>query len=355
MNIFSYIDKYKYITFDEEPFNVIDNLIFSSLAYIDFDKNNFNEKSKIRLEDLGISFNEWYENNNIKYNDPFKLDNVKILKEIYNTPRYRDSLIYNYVNIINKDMQFCAMTIKINKNILVAFRGTDETLVGWKEDFKMIYTFPVDAHVYAINYLNKTIKFFDQNVIVLGHSKGGNLALVASMYCSPIVRLKIISIFNNDGPGLRKAQIESKEYEKIKSKYFHIVPDYSYIGALAINNEYNDIIIKSLKKGPYVHHMVNWEVNDNSLVLAKQSKFSENLKNSSLMWLNDHDDQKRKKVIEEIFKILEESNVKTTYDFKNIKVATNVIKNMKKLDDETKKLALDFLKFNINYQIENRK
>lgn len=355
MNIFSYINKYKNYTFEEEPFNVVDNLIFSSIAYIDFDQNIFNNNSKIKLEDLGMSFIEWYENNNIKYNDPFKLDNIKILKSIYNTKRYRECLVYNYENIITEDSQFCAMTIKTSKNIIVTFRGTDETLIGWKEDFKMIYKFPVDAQEYAIKYLNKTIKLLDTNVIVLGHSKGGNLALVSSMYCNPLVRYKIKAIFNNDGPGIRQKQLESKNYERISSRYFHIIPDYSFIGILAMNSEYNEVVIKSLKKGLFVHYMVNWKIEDNSLVLSKKSRFSENLKKSSLIWLSDHDDEKRKKMIDEIFSILEQSNVKTTYDFKNIKVAANIIKNMKKLDEETRNLALDFLKFNINYQIENRK
>lgn len=355
MNILNYIDKYKDLSFFEEEFNEIDNLVFSALVYIDFKNIIPSLRKGITLFDAGSLFLAAYDKSVIKYTDPVKLDNIKLLREIYKSNRYGSIKLYNYLNITNEDMQFCAVTIDIGTNIVVAFEGTDETIVGWKEDFQMAYKFPVDAQIYAMNYLNKTIRIFDKNVIVLGHSKGGNLALVSSMYSKFMIRHKIKKIYNNDGPGLRKAEFESKEFLRISDKYIHILPNYSYIGVLLRNKEENDYVINSLKKGVYTHHLFNWEVNDKYLVRTNLSKFSINLKQSNVIWLDDHTDDMRKKMIDEIFKVLKQSNVKTTYDFKNIKVATSVIKNMTKIDEETKNLALDFLKFNINYQVENRK
>ena len=226
-------------------------------------------------------------------------------------------MLSNYIYIGDENKQFSALTFKIDKLKYICFEGTDDLLSGWKEDFMMAYKYPVLSQEYAINYLKKVVKIFDRKVIVGGHSKGGNLALVSSMNLGFLKRLKLKTIFNNDGPGLRKKQIESRKYKKIKNKYIHIVPDYSYIGILLRDEEYK--VIKSSKKNIMCHDMNYWEIDDKSLVLSELSTFSKKTALSILTWLDSHNDLERKLTIESIFNALEDAGIYYTRDIRKIK------------------------------------
>lgn len=179
MNIIQYIKKNKDKTFKDFPFNEIDNLIYSLLTYIDFTNVIPAFKSKqITLREAALKLSS-------KSNDfrgMFIGNTFKMLQIMKDTKRYQDTLLYNYMKVVNSDMQFGAMTMKLPDNsIYVAFAGTDSSIIGWEEDFKMTYLYPGASQKYATIYLNKTIGLFDKNIRVGGHSKGGNLAICAVM------------------------------------------------------------------------------------------------------------------------------------------------------------------------------
>lgn len=344
-NIISYILNYKDKTFKEEPFNEVDNVIFSSIIYLNFLNIVSNKREYISLYEAG---NIFLKNNTYKEISKLGIaqkDSYKILKNIYDSTRYKDVLMYNYVyeNDINK--QFGAITFKFDNKIVVSFEGTDGLLSGWKEDFELSYMFPVPAQQCAIDYLNDNIKFLDRNVIVVGHSKGGNLALISSMYTKPFIRRKIKKIYSNDGPGVRKAQIESKEYKKIKDRYIHLIPNYSYIGILLRNDEYK--VIKSKRKDVMSHSVMSWQVENTSFIESELSNISKRLENSVIMWLDAHDDEKREKMISTVFKIFEDCDIYELDDFKNINKTLNVLKKLKMVDQETKDLITNFIQFNV--------
>ena len=352
-NIYTYIRKYKDKTFDQELFNEIDNLVFSSLTYLNFTNIVPDSRKYITLQEAGNIF--------LKQNNYFTISKLglaqqisyNILKSVVNTNRYKDVLLYNFVYFGDIDKQFGAMCIKVKKQfIYVSFEGTDNLLSGWKEDFQMCYEFPIPSQEYAIKYLNKCIKIFDKNIIVGGHSKGGNLALVASMYCNLIIRRKIKLIYSNDGPGLRKSQIESSNYKKIKDRYIHIIPNYSFVGILLRNDKYK--VIKSYRRDVLAHSLSTWQIEDNRLKEASLSNISKNLEESVIMWLDDHDDIKREKMITTVFKTLENSNIYEINDIFDFRNAINVIKNLKNVDNETKDLVVDFIKFNFKHLINNK-
>ena len=167
MNIIEYIGKYKEKSFEEEKFNEVDNIVLSILSYLDFNKL-VNENNTIKY--VGKKFLEKYTYKEVsKLGIPQK-DAYNCLKEVVNTKRYGN----------------------INIHLLyVAFEGTDNLMSGWKEDFQLSYMYPIPSQVHAIEYLNKTIKLFGPKVIVGGHSKGGNLALVSSMELNILKKLKI--------------------------------------------------------------------------------------------------------------------------------------------------------------------
>ena len=216
MNVTQYIKKHKDEDFKTFKFTEVDSLILSLLPYINYTNivPAF-KKKKILLKDVAKKLKE----NNGKYRGIFISNTYKMLQLMAETKRYGDAQLYNYMNVVNNEMQFGALTIKLNDNSkFIAFAGTDTSIIGWEEDFKMAYLYPGASQKYAAVYLNKAISLLDKCVRVGGHSKGGNLAISAVMNAKFYIRRKVKDIYNFDGPGFLKEQVLSSEYKKISNK-----------------------------------------------------------------------------------------------------------------------------------------
>ena len=354
MNIFSYIDKYSNYTFEEEQFNEIDNVIFSCLSYIDL--NNYVESNSKTKRTINEVYNKYIKDHPTKEKAIVaKKTGIKILRYIYDTKRYKDLLLYNYKYIGNENEQFSALTIEINKKLVyISFEGTDHLISGWKEDFKMSYKFPVLSQKHAINYINKKFIFNNKKIIVGGHSKGGNLAIVSAMYALPPIRKRIISIYNNDGPGLIKKQIDSNNYKKIENKIIHIVPDYSFFGLL-LRHKKNYIVIKSTKKSITAHNVITWVTENNTFRRSELSKFSKVLEKTSEKWLDQYDYKQREIFVEELFNIFTELNINSVLEiYEKKKNILSILSKSKNMDTESKNMIKDFI-YKLVLQYKNYK
>lgn len=314
----TYIKEYGDKTFNEEKFNEIDNVILSSVVYLNFDGIVPKNKKSISLCEAGNIFLYKY-----NYFDVSKLGiaqkvSYKILKQIVNTKRYKDIQMYNYKYIGDTDTQFGAVCFKVKKKfIYVAFEGTDNLLSGWKEDFQMAYEFPVPSQKLAVKYLNENIKQFDKNIIVGGHSKGGNLALYGAMYAKEETKKKIIKIYNFDGPGFYDKKIyETEEFKNASKKLFSITSRVSVVSMLLYKIPgVRFIEVRSVSV--LTHDAFNWSVD------VDKCKFKFVEKNSNLSrWLDAASDQYmeettpfgRKNIVEITFKILKESPTMSLVD-----------------------------------------
>ena len=353
-NILDYIKKYKNKTFKEMEFNEIDNVIFSSITYSEFKDIIPSDKTYMLLNDALIKFVNKYSFKDAKKLGFAQRDSYKIIKEIINSKRYSEVLVYGYRYHSSKDTQFCAMTFRIRKKFkYIAFEGTDHLLSGWKEDFDMFYKPFVSAHEYAVDYINEMATIFDKNLYVGGHSKGGNLAVIASMYSHPLIRKRIKRIYSNDGLGIRRKQLMSSNYEKIEDKLIQIVPDYTLVAMLLRNN--NELeVIKSSRKDIMAHSVLTWQTDNNKFLKSTLSTRSKKISKSMIIWLDKHDINERKKMITSTFKALDDAGVKNLYDLKSVKKAISVIKNLKNLDEESKKILYDFLSFNLTYVLSRK-
>lgn len=352
-NIFGYLKKYGDVSFQEKEFNVIDSMVFSCLVYIDF-----TDLIKSRKENLCFALRNLlnvYRCRELIRSKFFSKNIMKLVKELISLKRFKDVVIYNYEYKLTDDEQFGALTYKLEDGtVFVGFLGTDDYLVGWKEDFDMFHKFPVPAHKDAIKYLNKTVGVFDKKVIVGGHSKGGNLALVSSMFANFFVRLKIKKVINLDGPGLRYKEITSKKYQKTQEKYVLIVPNYSVFGLLLRHSD-DYLVVKSNSITFDSHSPFSWVVDDDKLRFVQLSDFSRKLDESLNMWLNEHDDATRKYMVDCVFDAIKKSGVVKTIDIFNVKKFINLIKEVKGLDVGTKNLIMDLLKFNFGYVIDKKR
>lgn len=346
MNIINYINKYGDKTFEEKSLNEIDKVIFSQLSYVKYNgvisQSNHNKKT---IEQIGYEFFINITKKEISNNILAIRTGINILDRVRVTNRYKNLLMYNDIYIGDDKQQFSAVCIEINpKLIYVSFEGTDQLMSGWEEDCKIAYEFPIPAHRQAIKYLNKNFLFRDCNIIVGGHSKGGNLALVSSMYAFSIVRNKIIEVYSYDGPGLRNKQFNSKRYKDIKSKYIHIIPNNSVVGLLfRHDNDYK--VIKSNRFIIMAHNVLTWQIDGDKFVEAELSGFSKLLDEVITTWLDKYDDNERKKFVTYIFKIFQDNNITSLIQIMdNYKLIIDLVKDAGSSDSIVKDITKDFVK-----------
>ena len=245
-SIYDYIFYYKDKSTNEIKWNDVDTMICNILIYLPM--NSFADEK--RLSELKIKENEIH---GVMIKGAYK-----ILESIKNSTRYKDLTLTDFIITKNMSTQFGAVTYKINGQKIISFKGTDGSLIGWMENFRLGYEYPTNTHVLGIDYLKNHINIFDKNVIVTGHSKGGNLAIVATMEQQPHIKNKVTRIVNYDGPGLRKKEFESYKFESVKNKIINYLPTGSVIGALMYNIEYN--VVRTSTIAFDEHFLVNWEV-----------------------------------------------------------------------------------------------
>ena len=200
-NIIDYIKWRGDLTFSQDPFNEIDNLILSQLVYVELN-NIVSDNAAHAISLLDASKNFFKQNNEQDLLDHVSMTKnaIFVLKEMAKSNRFKNAKLSRYVNDISEQeqSQFSAITIQLDDNsIYIAFSGTDATLVGWHEDFNMLYLKQTPGQEKALAYLNA---FTDLTIPLRlgGHSKGGNFAIYAGMYCEKSLRDRIIAIYNND-------------------------------------------------------------------------------------------------------------------------------------------------------------
>ena len=273
---------------------------------------------------------------------------------LINSKRYKDVIIHNYVYSTDSEKQFSAMMFRINDKLeYICYEGTDELVSGWKEDFELSYKFPVPSQKDAIKYANKYIRISGPDVIIGGHSKGGNLALVAAMYTRKLKQFRIKKVYSNDGPGLRSKEFNSGEYRRIKRKFVHFVPDYSIVGIILRNDVMN--IIKSTKKNMFSHTIAYWQIDDTHLVEGTQSKKTSDLQKTLLNWLKKHTDEEKKHTVLAVFKVFEDNKIKSLNDLKSVTKIIPFINNLRNIDKQSKEVLIDLIKYNFFSNEENIK
>ena len=341
MTLYEYIDNYGIYSFDEKPFNEVDNVLFSFLSYVDY--GNIVEKDKIKLKDVGrmhFGLHKKEEKNIIAVRDA-----TNLLNYIKDTKRYRDCFLFHYVYDVNRDYQFSAISIEYQKNcVYVSFEGTNQMISGWKENFILAYSYPTFSHKKAVEYLNHFYSFSNKSLIIGGHSKGGNLALVASMNCNFMVRHKIRGVYNIDGPGLLKKPFESKLFSRILPKYHHIVPDDSIVGVL-LHNDHTEVIDTNIN-GVLAHDILYWNVEENHFVRDHLSPFSRDFGDGLTDFVESYNSELIKNLIHNFDKVCAKAEVESLLDIKDHpRKMIDLIYSCHSFDQESRNVLYDL--FNI--------
>ena len=354
MNLNRFVDNYGMYFFDEIAFTEVDNVIFSALSYLNLEGLVSKDSSHPRkLKDVAYDF---FQLHSKKEKNVYAVRKaMKLFYNIKDTRRYGDLLLYCYVYESGEDEQFSAFTIEINRSLVyVSFEGTDHLVSGWKEDFMFSYMFPTISQMQAIRYVNKHFTFRRKKIILGGHSKGGNLALVAGMGANFFVKRKIITVYNNDGPGLMKELYGSRKYLSIKERVVNILPNYSMVGIIMKNDD-NLVVVRSMKKGILSHDFMSWVVVDREFQKTELSPFSVNLKDGVAKWLDQYDKDVRKKFVDALFSVFDRTGVKSTTDFfEHKKLILKFIMETKDIDSDVKKMIKEFIMMVIHISSEIR-
>jgi hypothetical protein len=338
-NIIDYAEK-EMSRITEKPFNAVDSLILSQFSYIYFDEmvpGLPQEGASVRLGDLLQA--ERFVPMLRDVRDPD--NNRKLLFVLAASPRFRDIRMKDYVNKVDPAMekQFSAVTFLLEDGTAyIAFRGTDATFIGWKEDFNMAFTCPVPAQTEGVSYLNQVGSRIPGPLRTGGHSKGGNIAVYAAMKCGPEVQDRIIQIYNHDGPGFKNSVFETPEFIRIKERISKTLPQSSLVGMLMQHQEHYRVV-DSKRFDILQHDPFSWIVEDDDFKYAKAVSATAMRRHKTIdLWLSGLSDQQRERFIDTLYQVIEATDTETIYDFAEDwhKKAILMLNALKNIDPETK-------------------
>lgn len=271
-NLSDYIYLKGNISFEKSPFNEVDNILFSELSYIDFENiiSSYPSEKITLLSAVTDNLFKAKKKEDIVLGLIIPQEIIQICDDASKSIRYENVKVSNYINKVSKEFayQFSAMCFHLPNDIIyIAFRGTDDTLIGWQEDLNMISTFPVPSQLMAVEYVNTISSIYKNSKIIIGgHSKGGNLAFYSALFCNNNIKDRIMTVYNNDGPGFFKKQISLGELNSVENKLISILPKSSIVGLMFDNVAKNTIIIDTVNKGIRQHDALSWKTEDTTFV-----------------------------------------------------------------------------------------
>ncbi len=349
-NILDYIDWRGDLSFEQSPLNEVDGLILSVISYADF-HDIVPEGMEEEIE-LGEAVRQYFKLRDIdkeKQTKSMTRNAPDILGKIGSSERFKNLRLANYVNLVDESRQeqFSAISIILDKkNIFISYRGTDDNIVGWKEDFNMSFLEEVPAQRDALEYLNRVADLWRGKFYLGGHSKGGNLAVYAAINSSSQVKKRIRKIFNNDGPGFSEKTVDSDEYRMMKDRIQKVVPHSSIVGML-FNHGEELTVVSSSESAAYQHNALSWEVIGNHFAYMDGISELGNLMDKTVTaWLDTLDEETRMQSIDTIFSVLQNAGVKTLADISgdNMKTIHSVLLSYGSLDSDVKKMLANTFK-----------
>jgi hypothetical protein len=306
-NILDYLIWRGDVPLSVSPFNEVDGLILSEFSYLPMDKvfsGGYSEELTVR------EIMQRYNSDAVDERDrilSFEYDN-RLLMLMAGSERFGNMRVTGYVNIISRkaEFQFSAVTCVTDDGVtFISFRGTDGTVVGWKEDFTFSYTDQTSGQHYAVSYLNTRLAGHTGSVRVGGHSKGGNFAVYASAFCDPMLRDRITDIYSYDAPGFRKDITSSEDYRRVLPLIHSYIPESSVVGML-LESESEHVTVKSSVNGILQHLAYNWEVIGRQFARTDKLSRSGTIVNRAISgMLEDLSDEDRKTFTEAVFGVLE--------------------------------------------------
>ena len=319
-NLITYVQQYGAQTFEDKSLTDIDVLVLTEIAYLPFDEivpKSFDVTEAISLNQLGKEFEQIKEKE--QELNPFMItsERIELLEIVSKSQRYKEIKVFGFMNDIDDERtkQFAAVCYQWEEeNRWIIFRGTDETLIGWKEDFMMTYSDLIPAQTDAIEYLKKQAETFSGTLNVSGHSKGGNLSLYASAMQEETVQNRIGQIYCWDSPGVHRSILGTEGYQRVVSKAKRYIPQDSIVGMM-LESQVPYQIIESQGSGISQHSALMWNIEEDHFVeLTELTKNSQLTDQTFKQWTEVVSDEDLKLFFDTFFELIFEMGVETVND-----------------------------------------
>ena len=356
--IFDYLDQVAYDSIYDTPFNELDMLMLTEITYLPFDQIVSDQMSP----DCTCRLFEAAEKVPQDLSMLVTKNRLKLLEKVTSSTRFKNIKLMGYVNDIDPDVQkqFAAMIFKIKPDSYVlTFRGTDDSIIGWKEDFHMTYMDQVPAQKTAVNYLRKAMDALPGQFILTGHSKGGNLASYAASQIEPEYQERIQNIYSYDAPGLNHSVITSQGYQTISDKIKRYIPQGSIVGMMLETPKQAQIVKSTAIGGLAQHDTFSWQISDQTFVLL------DNLNPDSLQvdktlknWVDSVSDEELKDFFDLFFGLILDAGISSINDLtklENFKKILAVFENANALTDQEREMLTRLAKLLVDMRYQSWK
>ena len=355
-NIFNYLEDVQYDSIYNQPFTELDILLLTEMTYLNFDDivtDSLTLQQAHRLVDIPQYMTQEISMMNTKHR-------LALLEQAAKVKRYKNIKLLGYVNDIDLDVQkqFAAMTYKISLNTyVITFRGTDDSIIGWKEDFHMTYMEHVPAQRTAVHYVQKVMQAFPKATFILtGHSKGGNLATYAGSQVEPALQARISQIYSFDAPGLNHTVIETDGYQEMAPKIKRYIPQGSIVGMM-LETPKQAHIVKSVAIGGIAQHdTFSWQIeNEHFVLLDTLNPDSIQTDKTLKEWVETVPDDELKDFFDVFFGLILDAQITSIDEFfqpNSIKKLLTIVQNAQALTEQEKEMLsrLTRLLISIRYQ-----
>lgn len=346
--VIEYLQTYGDISFREKPLNDVDSLALCQLSYLKFD----GMVSDVRHNGPSVTLQEISERQDVDklFGDVrFEKENRALFKALLSGRRFRNMKLNCYINLVEKEWetQFSAITFILDDGTLfLAFRGTDETIVGWKEDFNMAFLNPVPGQEYSVKYVNMVTGWLHHPFYLGGHSKGGNLAVYSAMKCAPFVQKRIQKIYSMDGPGFRPEILKECNYNAIEDKVVKLLPHSSMIGMI-FERDIHYRVVESKSHGLLQHDPFSWLVDEDHFEDVADIYESQKVMNAALNeWILSLNEEQVRVFVDTLYQVISASQaddlISFTADWK--KSMNGVIAALKEVDEQTSVMLKEIIR-----------
>lgn len=326
-DMFAYLKWRGDIPFTVLPLNEVDALIFSSLSYIRFDGvvSDLPQHWKL-LEQVAeelLALPDAQQRPRVK-------QDLELLALAAQCPRFNriGMSYYQDIFIPEEETQFSAVTFFLpDCTAFLAYRGTDRTLIGWKEDFNMAFQETIPSQRLALQYLQTFAQDNQTPLRLGGHSKGGNLAVFAASQCDAALQARILEVHNQDGPGFTELMMGHAGYLAMVPKIRTFIPQSSLIGLL-LEHEEPHTVIRSRELGLMQHEPYSWDVERDHFVREELTAESLFIDKTLKAWLASMDKAERNEFVDTIFDLLASGGASHARDLINPKNIHSVLKNL---------------------------
>ena len=325
-SLFDYLNWRGDLSFSQSEVNEVDGMIFSLISYVDFWGIVPSSHESGREIPLRAALNAFFSKNPTERTTSMGLmisnEFIRFLKAVKETKRFRNVLLKTHVNQIDPglEMQFSATTfLPGDGSALIAFRGTDDTLIGWKEDFNMSFMESIPAQRQALSYLEIAAVHFDGDLRLAGHSKGGNLAIYSAVFCKEPIQTRLQEVWSYDGPGFFHKILDDPRYIKARPVLRTLIPQSSIVGIL-LEHEESYTVVKSRQKGFLQHDGLSWEVMGTSFVhLETVTDDCKRLDKTVNSFLKTMSLEQREQFADALYQLLSVDNALTLTDLVSMK------------------------------------